>query len=248
MSEFDSDGGGEAAVRRALTSGVKKMILPNVDLSTIEPLDALTSAFPDVTFAAMGLHPTEVKDSWRDDLYLINTRLSTGNYVAVGEIGIDLYWEKDHRDEQMQAFDRQVAMAVELDLPLIIHCRDGLAETLEVLEAHPQARGIFHSFGGTQADVEAIRRRGDFFFGINGIVTFKNSTLRDVLPDIGLDRILLETDSPYLAPVPRRGKRNESAFLPFIAAHIAASLDVTAAHVDEVTSCSASKLFGLETA
>lgn len=243
LPEFDTDGGGEAAVARALAAGVSKMIFPNVDLTTVGPMERLARQFPGKVFTAMGLHPTEVRESWKDDLDAVEKLLDSGDHVAVGEVGIDLYWEQDRRDEQMQAFDRQVAMSVEKDLPLIIHCRDGLAETLEVLDGHKDARGVFHSFGGTVDDVEAIRRRGDFYFGINGIVTFKNSRLREVLPAIGADRILLETDAPYLAPVPKRGKRNESAFLPYTAAFVADALGMDVATLDAVTTASATELF-----
>lgn len=246
LPEFDTDGGGEAAVRRALAAGVGHMIFPNVDLGTVRPMLDLASRFPAQISCAMGLHPTEISDSWRDDLDAITSILADGtSYVAVGEIGIDLYWDASHRDAQMQAFELQARRAAELGLPVIIHCREGLDETLEVLAGIPGVAGVFHSFGGSAADVDRIRRIGDFYFGINGIVTFKNSTLRDVLPHIGLDRLLLETDSPYLAPVPRRGKRNESAFLPYIAAHIAQHTGTSADHVAQITSQSARQLFNL---
>lgn len=244
LPEFDSDGGGEAAVRRALNAGVEKMIFPNVDLSTVAPMLELADKFPGQVFCAMGLHPTEVKENWEDTLEDILNLLGDGNkFVAVGEVGIDLYWDKTFRDEQMKVFDRQCARALELDLPVIIHCRDGLDETLEVIEGHPRLKAVFHSFGGTVEDVEKIRKKGDFYFGINGIVTFKNSKLREVLPAITLDRILLETDSPYLAPVPKRGKRNESSFLPHICAHISQVLDIPASEVSEITTNSACSLF-----
>lgn len=238
--------GGAPAVRRALGAGVRQMVFPNVDLGTIAPMNALAAEFPGVVFTALGLHPTEVGDSWRDDLDVIAAGFAAGHrHGAVGEVGIDLYWDDTAREAQIKAFDAQVDMACRLDLPLIIHCRKGLAETLEVLSSHPGARAVFHSFGGTADDVEAVRRVGDFYFGINGIVTFKNSDLRRVLPEIGLDRMLLETDSPYLAPVPMRGRRNESAFLPYIAAHIAESLGCTVTDVDSATTAAARRLFGL---
>ncbi len=246
LPEFDSDGGGAAAVRRALAAGVGQMVFPNVDATTVEPMLALASEFPGHVSCAMGLHPTEVGEDRDEALGHILDILGDGTgYVAVGEIGMDLYWDATFRDAQMQVFDIQVRKAVEYGLPVIIHCRDGLDETLEVLSGISGVRGVFHSFGGTEADVERVRRVGDFYFGINGIVTFKNSRLREVLPAIGLDRILLETDSPYLAPVPRRGKRNESAFLPFVAAHVADSLGVSVAEVDAATTAGAVDLFGL---
>lgn len=246
LEEFGDIDSQAATVRRAVDAGVGKMIFPNVDLSTIAPMQTLAAMFPGVISMAMGLHPTEVGDNWKDDTEEALSHLDDGNaYVAVGEVGIDLYWDKSHEREQMLSFDRQVAEAVSRGLPLIIHCREGLEQTLEVLGGHPGAKAVFHSFGGTVGDVEAIRRVGDFYFGINGIVTFKNCKVRDTLPAIGPDRLLLETDSPYLAPVPHRGHRNESAYLLHTAAHIAAHLGLPTADVAEATSDNAARLFGI---
>lgn len=246
LPEFETEGGGEAAVRRALAVGVDKMVFPNVDLSTIEPMEALAAEFPENISCAMGLHPTEVGAEYEDALAEIEKKLGDGSrYVAVGEVGIDLYWDTAFREQQMRAFDAQAAMASRVGLSLIIHCREGLDEVLEVLEGHPDVPAVFHSFGGDAADVERIRRQGDYYFGINGIVTFKNSRLREVLPVIGADRILLETDSPYLAPVPHRGKRNESSFLPHIAAHIAQHMGQPLDAIADVTSENAKRLFAL---
>lgn len=232
------------AVSRAIEAGVKKMIFPNVDLATVEPLKQLAAKYPDNVSMAMGLHPTEVKEDWREVMAEIESIIGDGGkYVAIGEIGIDLYWDKTFVDEQMLVFERQVAKANELGLPVIIHCRDGLNQALEVLEGQRGSKGVFHSFGGSERDVDAIRRVGDFYFGINGVVTFKNSHLRETLPAIGLDRMLLETDSPYLAPVPHRGKRNESAYLNLIASHIAESMGYELDKVAEVTTANAEQLF-----
>lgn len=246
LDEFSSDC--DEVMHRAIESGVERMIFPNVDLSTVGPMLELHSRYPQNTFVAMGLHPTEVKETWRDDLAKIESLFdnSSARYVAVGEIGIDLYWDKTFRNEQMKVFARQVEIALDRNLPIIIHCRDGLDEVLEVLDAASAVpRGVFHSFGGTVEDVARIRQTGDFYFGINGIVTFKNSRLREVLPTIGPDRILLETDAPYLAPVPHRGKRNESSFLPATAAVVADALALPVDKVDRATSQNAVTLFGL---
>ena len=235
-------------VTRAIEAGVEQMIFPNVDLSTIAPMQNLHNLFPENTFMAMGLHPTEIKDSWVEDLAKVKTEFnqSQNEYIAVGEIGIDLYWDKTYCDEQMQALEQQFNWAIESNTPVIIHCREGLDEILEVLDGlSTKPQGVFHSFGGTNEDVDRIRKYGDFYFGINGIVTFKNSKLRDTLPTIGIDRILLETDAPYLAPVPHRGKRNESAYLIHTAAHIAQHLSLTAEDVAINTTNNAKKLFGI---
>lgn len=192
----------------------------------------------------MGLHPTEIDGNWKESLDTVMTELAASDYSAVGEIGIDLYWDKTYRIEQMDVFDLQVRKAIEMDLPIIIHCREGLDETLEVLSGvGGNVRGVFHSFGGSIDDVERIRRIGDFYFGINGIVTFKNSVLRDVLPSIGVDRILLETDSPYLAPVPYRGKRNETAYIVETAKAVASALMLDPDAISNKTTENAINLF-----
>ena len=236
------------AVKRAIDAGVTKMIFPNVDLSTINPMKELSSGFPLNTFMAMGLHPTEIKETWVEDLAKTKEEFNKhiDKYIAIGEIGIDLYWDKTFRREQMQALEQQFQWAIDANIPVIIHCREGLTEILKVLDRMSEKpKGVFHSFGGTIDDVEQIRKRGDFYFGINGIVTFKNSKLRETLPYIGIDRILLETDAPYLAPVPHRGKRNESAYLIHTAAHIAQHLALTTEQVAQKTSYNAHQLFGI---
>ncbi len=250
-SAFSNEGlaGPADAVRRAMEAGVERLIFPNVDLSTIEPMKCLAAQFPQNIRMAMGLHPTEVKpESLEDDLDKISRELSdaTVQYVAVGEVGMDLYWSKEHEDAQREAFDRQCTMAVENGLPVIIHCREALDQTLEVLRKHPNARVVFHSFGGNVEDVRQIREiMPEAYFGINGIVTFKNSGLRDVLHEIGIDKILLETDSPYLAPVPKRGRRNESSYLPYIAECVGGALGISSEEVAERTSENAARFFGL---
>lgn len=247
LDDFDPDRG--AAVERAISAGVGTMIFPNVDLGTLSPMRELHARYPMATRMAIGLHPTEVNDEPVDaQLKFVADELAShpSDYVAIGEIGIDLYWDKQYRDRQMEVLACQMKMAADRDLPVIIHCRDGLDEVLEVIDGlEKKPRGVFHSFGGTVADVERIRRRGDFYFGINGIVTFKNSKLREVLPEIGVERILLETDAPYLAPVPMRGKRNESAYMIHTAGYVADTLGITPQALDEITTASARNLFGL---
>lgn len=240
--------GGEDAVRRAIDVGVTEMIFPANAIDEIEPMKALAAKFPGQVHMAMGVHPTELTDNPDAAVDTITQELddNPGSYCAVGEIGIDLYWDSSTRSAQMKAFDSQCRLALRHNLPIIIHCRNGLDETLEVLGSLPEVpRGVFHSFGGTADDVESIRRTGDFYFGINGILTFKNSDLRQVLPVIGIDRILLETDSPYLAPVPYRGRRNESAYLPAVAAAVADTFGISLADVDRITTANTRTLFRL---
>ncbi len=246
LEEFDEDR--EDAMRRAADAGVGHLIFPNVDLTTVGPMKKLHAAYPECTSLAMGLHPTEVGDNWEEVLSEIESELRSGQkYVAVGEVGMDLYWDKSHLREQQLALDRQLCWADELRLPVIIHCREALDPILEVMEGHRDTLCVFHCFTGTATEVDTIRRRtGDHpYFGIGGVVTFKNTTLREVLPEITIDRILLETDSPYLAPVPHRGKRNESAFITNVADTVATSLSLPRSSVETATTHSAIELFRL---
>lgn len=245
-NDFDADRA--EVVLRARKAGVTHVVLPNENLESIPQIHAMQDAYPDYCSVAMGLHPEDVNDSWSDALDVIEP-LFTGerHYVGVGEIGMDLYWDATYREQQMQALERQLTWCVKFNLPFVIHCRNALSECLEVLQGFKgqMPRGVFHSFTGSEQDLELIRKTGDFYFGINGIVTFKKSTLPAVLPAIGLDRLLLETDSPFLAPVPNRGKRNESANIPYICQKVADSLALTAQQVSDATDRNARALFTL---
>lgn len=246
LPEF-ADGGAEA-VEEARRAGVGMMVLPNINAESVEPMLALHARFPECTRIAAGLHPTEHGDDWRPMVDDIFERLLPHAPVAIGEIGIDLYWDATHRHAQMDCFGYQLEQAFRLGLPAIIHCREGLAETLHVigLLGANAPECVFHSFTGSAVDVELIRRTVDATFGINGVATFKNAAaLREALPTIGLERIVLETDSPYLAPVPYRGKRNQSAYLPATAACVAAALGVGVRELEEATDARARALFRL---
>lgn len=232
---YDTDGGGLAAIHRARQAGVTAVMLPNVDRASIEPIKQLAAASGGCALMAMGLHPTEMGDDWKETLQLMSAELESGNYHAIGECGIDLYWDKENIDLQMQVFDYQLAEAGRLNLPVLIHCREGFGPALEVLQGHKDVKAVFHCFTGTLDDIRMARKVLDPYFGIGGVVTFKNSDLRSLLPEIGIDRILTETDAPYLAPVPYRGKRNESAYIPLIVDEIAKNLNLTPQEVDELT-------------
>ena len=245
LEEFDEDR--DEVMQRAAEQHVDHLIFPNVDLSTIAPMKALHEKYPHCTSMAMGFHPTEVKEDYAQALDIVQEELCKGGYVAVGEIGIDLYWDATFRAQQLDAMRVQMLWAYERNLPAILHCREGLAEILEVIDSlgNKVPQCVFHSFTGTPDDVREIRRRGDFYFGINGIVTFKKSQIPLLLPEVGLNRLLLETDSPYLAPVPNRGRRNESANIPHICNFIANYLNLTPAEVSEATDANARALFSL---
>ncbi|MDE5874536.1 MAG: TatD family hydrolase [Muribaculaceae bacterium] len=239
--------GGAAVVDRAVAAGVGHIIMPNVDADTIATMMALHQERRDVTSVAMGLHPTEVKDDWEGVVDRMRRLIAEGGFVAVGEVGIDLYWDKTREREQREAFAAQLRIAREFRLPVIIHCREALDATLETIKgADVDVPLIFHSFTGSREDVRKIREVCDPYFGINGVVTFKNAQeLREALPEIGLDRILLETDSPYLAPVPFRGKRNESAYLGHVCRMVASTLGIGEEEVERVTDSNAVKVFSL---
>lgn len=245
LDEFGADK--TTVVKRAFDAGVGHLMFPNVDLNTIEPMNSLAEKFQGMVDMAIGLHPTEVNNDWDASIKIIKKEALTGKYQAIGEIGMDLYWDRTFLNEQRDAFREQCRMATEMQLPIIIHCREALEEILKVfstLDTIPN--GVFHSFSGTIDDVKLIRSYGDFYFGINGIVTFKNSKLREVLPEIGLDRLLIETDSPYLAPAPMRGKRNESSYMIHTAAYIANFLGVEVDLLESATTNNYMRLFKIE--
>jgi TatD DNase family protein len=194
----------------------------------------------------MGLHPTSVKDDWEGQLEVVRKELHTGKYVAVGEIGIDLYWDKSFRVQQEEAFRQQIALAKELDLPIVIHSRNSFDEIFEVMDDvyEPGLRGVFHCFTGGKRHAKKILEWG-FKLGIGGVVTFKNAGLDNVIAPIGLEHIVLETDSPYLSPVPFRGKRNESAYIMHIAERIAEIKGIPLEEVAEITTKNTLELFGV---
>lgn len=245
LPEFDADR--SQVVQTALDAGVCHLLLPNIDLSTIPLLHSMAARYPGCTSMAIGLHPTEVTPQWKDHLTAIGRRLLPEGhpYVAIGEIGLDLYWDDTLADLQMQALDRQLSLARSASLPVIIHCRKALPPMLEILEGHRDIRGVMHSFEGTVEDIEAVRSRADMYFGVNGIVTFKKSTVPALLPAIGINRILLETDSPYLSPSPYRGTRNDSSRIPIIARAVADTLTLPLDEVARATTANACSLFNL---
>jgi len=237
-----------AAVDRALAAGVELMVLPGVDADSIGPVRELHDLRPAATAMCAGLHPTEIHaENWRDHLGRIDAELHSGRpYVAVGEMGLDLYWDKSQLGLQLQACEAQLDLADSLCLPAIIHCRDAMPQMLDLMEGR---RGrlphmVFHCYSGTAGDVAALRRlQPEVMFGIGGVLTFRKSPLPDIVPAIGLDSILLETDAPWLAPVPMRGKRNESAYLPYVAARLADIFGVSTDAVDAATTRAARTFF-----
>lgn len=246
VEEFDGDR--EEAVERAMEAGVTKLCLPCIKSSSVEPIMQMCAAFPGVCFPMIGLHPTDVAENSDEELSALKRILdSRDDIIAVGEVGIDLYWDTTYRDRQIEVFETQIAWAREKHLPLVIHSRDAfdeLHDTLTRCRAN-ELTGVFHCYSGDEEQLARLARFEGFMFGVGGVVTYKKSNLPEILRHLPLERVLLETDSPYLAPVPRRGKRNESAYIPYIAERVAQIYGTTVENVAAVTTANAERLFAI---
>jgi TatD DNase family protein len=236
----------EELMQRCLDNGISRLFLPNVDSSSIELVFSQVKAFPDNCFAMLGLHPCDVKANWQEELSLIKAAISQHKIYAIGEIGIDLYWDKTMLNEQVEAFRIQITWAKELKLPIVIHCRDAFDEVYEVLqqEYDENLRGILHCFTGTLEQAQKIIGLG-FYLGIGGVVTYKNAGLDKIVQQIDLKHIVLETDSPYLTPVPYRGKPNESAYLIYVVQKVADLHQTDLETVATITTENSKIVFGI---
>lgn len=243
LEQFEEDR--TQVVQRAIDAGVELMYLPNVNRNTILPMLELEGQFPGHVHAMMGLHPCSVKDDYLEQLQIVEEWLNRRDFCAIGEIGIDLYWDKTHVAQQEEAFLTQVRWAKEMGKPIVIHARESTDQILELLkpEADERLKGIFHCFTGTREQAQAVMELG-FLMGIGGVLTFKNSGLDRVVEEVPLEYLVLETDSPYLAPVPHRGKRNESSYIPLIGGRLAEIKGKKVEEVAYLTSENARKLFG----
>ena len=244
LPEFDSDR--DQVILNARQEGVEKVLLPNVDSSTINSLVDLVSKYSDFCYPLMGLHPTSVKENYQNELEGVKDFISNNKVYGIGEIGVDLYWDKTFLKEQEDAFRYQIDLAKEHKLPIVIHARDSFNEIFKVMNdvIDENLTGVFHAFTGNENQAKQIVEWG-FYIGIGGIVTFKNSGLDKVVNTIDINHIVLETDSPYLAPVPKRGKRNESAYIKYIAQKIADIKGISLEKVAEITTQNAKELFKL---
>ena len=243
--QFDEDR--HQMIQRAIDKGVEKFFLPAIDSSYHEKMLALEAEYPGRIFAMMGLHPCDVQpETWEKELEMVQNYWKTRDFCAVGEIGIDLYWDKSTLDIQVKAFEKQIDWAIEKDVPIVIHTRESFDEVFKVLERkkHPKLRGIFHCFSGTLEQARHAIELG-FILGIGGVVTFKNGKIDQFLQEIPLDKIVLETDSPYLAPVPYRGKRNESSYIELIAGKLVDIYGVDFSEIDRITTANALKIFSV---
>lgn len=240
----------QQVIDRARQAGVRHLVLPNINLKTTRDMVSVWERYPDFCSMAYGLHPEDVRHDWLYEYRCIaEDFVESDGVVAIGEIGIDLFRPIDRRwrEQQMLLLEMELNDCLERDLPFIMHCRNGLDEILEVLDGLPaKPRGVFHCFAGTPADVERVRCRGDFFFGVNGVATYADSGADRLLPAIGLDRMLLETDSPYLTPEPRRGQRNEPAFITLVNEFVAQTLGLEPQEVSQTTDRNAIELFKID--
>jgi len=237
-----------SVVQEAIDSGVSKILLPNISSKYTKKMNSLCAEFPNNCFAMMGLHPCDVKEkSLALELEHVEQELETGKYIAIGEIGLDLYWDKSTLELQKTAFIQQIQWAKYYNLPIAIHVRNSFSEAIEIIERlnDKKLRGVFHCFTGNKTDAQRIIDLGDFYLGIGGVITFKNSGLDKTIADVKLQHLILETDSPYLAPTPFRGKRNESKYLINIAEKLAGIHGIDLSSVAKTTTENAKKLFAL---
>lgn len=221
VEEFDADR--PEVMQRAREAGITHIVMPNIDMASVEPMLQVCAEYPDLCYPTIGLHPTEVKEDYRQVLAQMKAILDASvhgvashtSFIAIGEVGLDLYWDKTFKKEQLSALEEQIGWALEYDLPIIIHSREAFPELYALFSHYKDSalRGVFHSFTGTADEAHALLEFPGFMLGINGVATFKKSTLPEALSEIPLSRLVVETDSPYLAPTPYRGKRNESAYV-----------------------------------
>ena len=236
----------DLAVERAVGAGVGRMIIPDIDSLTRESMFALASRHPGKLFPTLGLHPTSVNADWKTELEKLQEYRSRRIW-AVGEVGIDCYWSKEFLEEQKTVFRLMLQMAHEMSLPVIIHSRDAGSIILDILKEHRHLdlHGVFHAFSGSLETYREIERLGDWYVGIGGVLTFRKASIAETVRSIPLEKIILETDAPYLTPVPHRGERNESAYIPLIAARLAELKETGIGHVAQQTTLNAEKLFGI---
>ena len=244
LNQFKDDV--DLVIERAKNAGIDKFIFPAIDSSHFKDMHELRNRYPENIYLMSGLHPVSVKDNYKEELNLVLKSLETHNYVAIGEIGIDLYWDKTFLKQQQEAFEFQIRLAISNNLPIVIHCRDGFDEIFEILDAEKcsKMRGIFHCFTGTLEQANRAINLG-FKLGIGGVVTFKNGGIDKFLNKIDMKNIVLETDAPYLSPVPHRGKRNESFYVTYILKKISELYALNEQEIAKITSKNALEIFNI---
>jgi TatD DNase family protein len=244
LPEFDTDR--DEVVNRAIANGISKMLLPNIDTGSVDQMISAVNRYPGICYPMTGLHPTSVKKDYPAQLEKLENLITKHKFVAIGEIGIDLFWDKTFLEEQIIVFRRQIAFALDNRLPVVIHSREAFPEVFSVLDEFKgkELKGVFHAFSGSIRDAEKAMDMG-FKLGIGGIVTFKNSGLDKIIKETGPENLILETDSPYLAPVPYRGKRNESSYICIINKKLADIIGIEEEEVASVTYSNSASLFNL---
>ena len=237
----------DLAVERAVKAGVTKMILPDIDSASRDSMFALAQRHHGILFPCLGLHPTSIGKDWKAEMDAVMSLADSQKIWAIGEIGIDCYWSKEFLEEQMEAFRLQLELASKMSLPVIIHSRESTELILNTLKEyrHLGLRGVMHAYSGSTETYRELQKAGDWYIGIGGVVTYKKASIAETIKEIPLERILLETDSPYLTPVPHRGKRNESSYIPHIAGFIASRKETNIEEVAAITTQNAEKLFGI---
>ena len=236
----------DKVIQRSIDKGINKFIFPAIDSTHFDDMHDLKNKYPDNIYLMSGLHPVDVKENYKEELEFVVNSLKSHSYVAIGEIGIDLYWDKTYLKQQQDAFEFQIRLAIKNDLPIVIHCREAFDEIFEILDKEncPKLRGVFHCFTGTLEQANRAIRLG-FKLGIGGVVTFKNGGIDKFLNQIDLKHIVLETDSPYLAPVPFRGKRNESSYITYVIDKLSEIYGLPIKEIASVTTKNAEKVFAL---
>ena len=236
----------DQVILRAKEAGVGKILMPNIDSQSIEPMLGLEKAYPNFCLPMIGLHPCSVNDNYESELARVAHWLKKRKFIAIGEIGTDLYWDQTFWPEQQKAFLQQCQWALDYDLPIAIHSRASISETIDLIKpfALKGLKGVFHCFSGSTAQAAEIKNLG-FYLGIGGVLTFKNGGLNELMAEIGMDQIILETDSPYLAPKPFRGKRNEPSYLTHIVRELSLCLDMNIVEISQMTTQHAKTLFRL---
>ena len=244
LKQFNDDV--DMVIARSINSGIDKFIFPAIDSSHVQEMHDLQKKYPSNIHLMSGLHPVYVKENYKEELDLVVQSLDNHNYVAIGEIGIDLYWDKTFLKQQQEAFEFQIRLAISNDLPIVIHCREGFDEIFEILDSEKctKLRGVFHCFTGTLDQANRAIKLG-FKLGIGGVVTFKNGGLDKFINQINLQHLVLETDAPYLSPVPFRGKRNESSYITYVLSKLSELYEISEIEIAKATTKNAIKIFNL---
>jgi TatD DNase family protein len=239
---FDADR--DAVIANCIAKGVSKILMPNCAAETIESMLACEQKYPDVCIAMMGLHPCYVKENFEEELQIVRAHLSNHKFIAVGEIGLDYHWDITFKAQQHEAFHAQIDMALEYKIPIVIHSRESTEDCIDIIKKYPNLQGVFHCYSGSLVQAKKIVDQG-FYLGIGGVITYKKTNLTEIVKAVPLANLILETDAPYLSPVPYRGKRNEPNYTSIVAQTLADTLELDIEIVAEATTANCKKLFGI---